>query len=420
MFDYCSERCPQRSEERRGRRLLQNKLIVIYFRGRPELEVNMKRLITKLLIMTMIVTISFAETNIPKIDTLAAIAIEPNSGRILYEKNAFSKRPMASTTKIMTIILAMENGNLEDVVTVSKRAAQIGGSTVDLKVGDKIKLSELLYGLMLNSGNDAGIAVAEHIGGSVENFASMMNNKAIEIGAYNTSFTSPHGLDNPEHYSTAYDMAIITRYALKNPQIAKIVKTIEYNMKFMNGNSKQLRNTNPLLTVYEGTTGVKTGYTGMAGKCLVSSAKRNGMEIIAVTLGSQSSQIRIKDSISILNYCFNNYRLVDLRGFYNEKFEVNVLKGQKKMVRTKCKEEYIVPMKKSEEKEVKLIKKLSDNIYATVEENQDLGSVEFKINDEKLGEIEILADERIKRVDFVGYYIKLLKKFFCIEKYFYL
>lgn len=380
----------------------------------------MKRIVIGLLTVIMICTVSFAESNIPKIDTLSAIVIEPNSGRILYEKNGFSKRPMASTTKIMTIILAVENGNMDDIVTVSKRAAQIGGSTVDLKMGDKIKLSELLYGLMLNSGNDAGIAVAEYIGGSVENFASMMNNKAIEIGAYNTSFTSPHGLDNVEHYSTAYDMAIITRYALKNPKIAKIVKTIEYNMKFIDGKSKNLRNTNPLLTAYEGTTGVKTGYTGMAGKCLVSSVKRNGMEIIAVTLGSQSSQIRIKDSISILNYCFNNYKLMDLREIYIEKIEVDVLKGKKEKVKGKLKNEYIIPIQKKEIKDVKIIKNFSDSIYASVEEDSIIGNIEFKLKDEKLGEIEILSDEEIKRLNFMDYYVKVFKEFCNFEKYFHL
>lgn len=380
----------------------------------------MKKIIIRLISIIMIFTISFAETNTPKIDTLAAIAIEPNSGRILYEKNGFSKRAMASTTKIMTIILAVEEGNLDDIVTVSKRAAQIGGSTVELKVNDKIKLSELLYGLMLSSGNDAGIAIAEHIGGSVEKFASMMNNKAIEIGAYNTSFTSPHGLDNPEHYSTAYDMAIITIYALKNPKVANIVKTVEYDMHFLDGKTKHLRNTNPLLTLYEGTTGVKTGYTGMAGKCLVSSVKRNGMEIIAVTLGSQSSQIRIKDSISILNYCFNNYQLVDLRNLCHEKIEVELLKGRKETIIAKYKNEYMIPMKKSELKEVKIKRIFTDKLYAPVEKEMPLGKIEFKVNNEKIGEIVVVAAEDVKKMSFKEYYIKIFKEFCDIEKYFYL
>lgn len=397
-----------------------NKVATFFLRGRREWEENMKKIVIKIICIIMICTISIAETNIPKIDTLSAIAIEPNSGRILYEKNGFSKRPMASTTKIMTIILALEEGNLNDIVTVSKRAAQVGGSSVDLKINDKIKLSELLYGLMLNSGNDAGIAVAEHIGGSVENFASMMNNKAIELGAYNTSFTSPHGLDNPAHYSTAYDMAIIATYALKNPKIAKIVKTVEYNMQFVDGKSKHLRNTNPLLTMYEGTTGVKTGYTGMAGKCLVSSVKKNGMEVIAVTLGSQSSQIRIKDSISILNYCFNNYQLMDLRDLYKEKIEIDIFKGEKEKISGKYKEEYIVPIQKNEIKDVKIIKNFTDNLYAPINEENYLGSLEFKINDEKLGELEIIADEEIKRLNFIDYYVRLFKEFCNIEKYFHL
>lgn len=378
----------------------------------------MKKIICNLLIVIMIFTVSIAEINIPKIDTLSAIAIETSSGRILYEKNGFSKRAMASTTKIMTIILAMENGTMDDVVTVSKRAAQIGGSSVDLKMNDKIRLSELLYGLMLNSGNDAGVAIAEHIGGSVEEFAIMMNKKAIEIGAYNTSFTSPHGLDNPEHYSTAYDMAIITAYALKNSRIAKIVNTVEYEMHFIDGKSKHLRNTNPLLTLYEGTTGVKTGYTGMAGKCLVTSVKRNGMEVILVTLGSQSSQIRIKDSINILNYCFNNYKLKDLRTLYKEKIKINILKGRRKEIIGAYKEKCIVPIRESEIKDIKIIKKVADKIYAPVKRDATLGSVEFKINDEKLGEIEIIANEDVEKMNFTDYYTKIFSEFCRIEKYF--
>jgi len=181
----------------------------------------------------------------------------------IYEKNAFTKKPMASTTKVMTAIIAIENNELNDIVKVSKKAANTGGSSVHLKQGQEIKLEELLYGLMIASGNDAAVAIAEHTAGSVEEFAKLMNAKAIELGAFNTNFVTPHGLDADGHYSTAYDMAIITRYALKNPTIAKLVSTQSKYMTFLDGTGRSLNNTNALLSSYAGANGVKTGITSM-------------------------------------------------------------------------------------------------------------------------------------------------------------
>ncbi|HHY79044.1 MAG TPA: D-alanyl-D-alanine carboxypeptidase, partial [Thermoanaerobacter sp.] len=191
----------------------------------------------------------------PSISAKAAIVMDQETGRVLYEKNSHEKLPMASTTKIMTLLVALEKGNLNDIVTVSKRAASVGGSSIWLSPGEKIDMESLLYGLMLNSGNDAATAIAEHIGGSVESFVEIMNQKAKEIGAYNTHFVTPSGLDIgiDDHYTTAYDLALITRYAFRYPKFAEIVSTKEKTIPWEGKEwDRYLRNKNKLLWIYEG------------------------------------------------------------------------------------------------------------------------------------------------------------------------
>ncbi|MHB8063646.1 MAG: D-alanyl-D-alanine carboxypeptidase family protein, partial [Ruminiclostridium sp.] len=216
---------------------------------------------------------------IPRISAGAAIVLDTVSGRVLYEKNAYTRRSIASTTKIMTAIVAIENGNDDEEVIVSKRAATISGSQVNIKEGKTYKLGDLMYAMMLRSGNDAAIAIAEHVGGSVEAFAEMMNRKAAEIGATNTNFVTPHGLDDPQHYSTAYDLALITQYALKIEKFCKIVGTKNSTFE---GNG--ISNTNEMLSLYPGADGVKTGYTGQAGRCLVTSVTKNNWKVVSVVL----------------------------------------------------------------------------------------------------------------------------------------
>lgn len=186
------------------------------------------------------------ETNVPAINSKSAIVIDRESKRILYSKNADEKRAMASTTKIMTCLIALENSKLDEVICVSKNAAQVGGSRLGLSAGDKITMIDLLYGLMLCSGNDAAAQIAETLGNGYEGFANLMNKKANEIGLKNTHFVTPHGLDNDDHYTTAYELAILTDYALNNKKFAEIVskktKTI-----LINGKQRQLNNTNELL-----------------------------------------------------------------------------------------------------------------------------------------------------------------------------
>lgn len=236
----------------------------------------------------------------------AAVLLESTSGTVLYAHNEHIHRAPASITKVMTALLALETGRLDDIVRVSKQAAGIHGSSANLFTGQEIRFDDLLYGMLLRSGNDAAVAVAEHLAGSVPEFAQLMNERARELGAVHTNFTNPHGLDQPNHYSTAFDLAMISRVALLYPKFAEIVGTISY---LYNERSITWRNTNRLLWSYAGTEGIKTGTTGKAGPCLAAAASREGMQLITVVLGSSN---RWQDTIRLLEYGFNQFQLVQV------------------------------------------------------------------------------------------------------------
>jgi serine-type D-Ala-D-Ala carboxypeptidase (penicillin-binding protein 5/6) len=248
----------------------------------------LQKLITYVAVFTLFIALtpntSLAKT--PYTAAQTAILMEQDSGRVLYEKRMHQKMRIASITKIMTAILAIESGKFEEDVTVSKRAVYTEGSSIYLKEGEKIKLKHLTYGLMLRSGNDAAVAIAEHVGGSVEGFVYLMNEKAQEIGMRNTYFSNPHGLDDhEEHYSTAYDMALLTQYAMQNELYRKVSSTKKYRAPREGAADNIWGNKNRLLTgIYEYCTGGKTGYTKRAKRTLVTTAEKDEMKLIVVTL----------------------------------------------------------------------------------------------------------------------------------------
>ena len=264
-----------------------------------------------------------------------AVAFDRNSNKVIWGKDENKRTAMASTTKIMTSIIVAENSNLDDIVTISAKAAGTGGSRLGLKKDDKISMRDLLYGLMLRSGNDAAVAIAEHIGGDIPSFAELMNKKAKELNLKDTHFVTPHGLDDPEHYTTAYELAKITDYALENKTIAKVVSTKFYTIN-INGYPKDLSNTNELLGVLNGVVGIKTGFTNNAGRCLVTETKRDNMDIITVVLGADTKKDRTKDSVKLIEYAFANYEIVNIEEKINTEFEnwknINTqrIKGQKR------------------------------------------------------------------------------------------
>ena len=272
-----------------------------------------KKVILGFIIIFLLLTIFPRNSIAIGVSAQTAILIEQESGRILYEKDAHKKMRIASITKIMTAILAIESGKMDEMVTVSERAVKAEGSAVYLQKGEKIKLEDLVYGLMLRSGNDAAVAIAEHVGGSLEGFVVMMNQKAQEIGMTNTEFANPHGLDDHEnHFSTAYDMAILTQYAMGNESYQKISGTETHRSP--NPNEKWERvwgNKNKLLTgLYKYTTGGKTGYTIRAKRTLVSTASKDGFNTIVVTLNDPDDW---QDHMNLHDYAFNNYELVNLK-----------------------------------------------------------------------------------------------------------
>lgn len=259
-------------------------------------------------------------TDEPSINSRAAIIYDRTSGAILFGKNENEKRKMASTTKIMTAIVVLENTNLDNIVTVSSKAAGTGGSRLGLHANDKISVRDLLYGLMLCSGNDAAVALAEYVSGTLQEFATLMNKKSDFLGLTSTHFVTPHGLDNDDHYTTAYELAVITNYALENETFCKYVSTKNYTVS-INGHPKNLSNTNELLGNLNGVYGVKTGFTNGANRCLVTAVKRGNMDIICIVIGADTKKDRTKDSIQLIEYAFNNFEMVNIRDKISTEFD---------------------------------------------------------------------------------------------------
>lgn len=270
---------------------------------------NIKVLLISLILLWPLVFTSWASAEQPTIMGEAAILMDARTGQILYQKNANQKMYPASTTKMLTALIALEQGKLDDLVTVSKEASVTDGSAVWLKEGEQLTLEDLLYALMLNSANDAAVAISQHLAGSVEDFNQIMNKKAKEWGAKNSQFNNPHGLPDEQHYTTAYDLAMVARQAIKNKKFTEISGTKTKTITREDPEDfKYLINHNRLLWNYDGTVGIKTGYTSVAQQCIVAAAQRDGRVLIAVVLKTQGQNIW-RDTTTLLDYGFNNYRL---------------------------------------------------------------------------------------------------------------
>ena len=254
--------------------------------------------------------LSPGEVAVPAISAAAAILVDPATGDVLYEINADQSRPMASTTKVMTAVVVLENASLEDSVTVSAYAGAVGESSAWLDAGEVLTVEQLLYALLLQSANDAAVALAEHVAGSEEAFVGMMNDKARELGLEKTSFANPHGLDEQNHYTSARDLAAIACYAMDIPKFREIVATQSYEIPWPgHPYPRVLENHNKLLKLYEGANGIKTGYTAGAGKCLAASSQRDGRELVSVILDGGDSYW--DQTISLMDYGYNYFTPVE-------------------------------------------------------------------------------------------------------------
>ena len=345
----------------------------------------------------------------------SSIVMDVNTKRILYSNNAAVKLPMASTTKIMTVLLAIENGDLNDTVTVSKNASRQEGSSVYLKEGEKIRLDDLLYCVMLRSGNDAAVAVAEHISGSVEDFARLMNNRAIAAGAKNTNFVNPHGLPDDNHYTTSYDLALITSEALKNKVFAEIVKTKKHTVTELLDEKKYLENKNKMLWQYPGGDGVKTGYTGKAGQCLVSSATKEDWQILSVVLNCNDIW---KGSTELLNYGFGNYENKKIVDKNKVIINVDIIKGKEKQIQIIPEEDLYAPLKKIQEgyEKIDYIKKLPEEIKAPVKKDTKAGILEIYADKHLLGQVELIYNNDVESSDLFYHLKNIMDNFLLGQK----
>ncbi|MFY0757754.1 D-alanyl-D-alanine carboxypeptidase family protein [Metabacillus dongyingensis] len=370
--------------------------------------------------ITAIVLIFFLLISVPRhssaemgVSARSAILIEQESGRVLFEKDAHTKRRIASITKIMTAILAIESGKMDEKATVSNRAIHTEGSAVYLQEGEKIKLEDLVYGLMLRSGNDAAVAIAEHVGGSVEGFVHLMNQKAAEIGMMNTEFANPHGLDDHEnHYSSAYDMAILTRYAMENPIYQKISGTKVHRAPNPNEQWDRVwRNKNKLLTsLYEYSTGGKTGYTKRAKRTLVSTAQKDGMNLVAVTIDASDDW---NDHIGMFNMAFSKYNLFKIK----DSGTLKNIKVKDKIYKNKLfiKRDVFFPLTEEEEDTLRInvsLLKPEKNWDDPEDVPNVVGKITIIVEDERVDEVPVYYDNGLTTKPDATLFEKLRKLFF--------
>ena len=371
-------------------------------------------LIMAILIAIMPMNLSFAnEDNAPlSVSSKSAILMDVGSGQILYEKNAHDKLPPASVTKVMTMLLiceALDSGKitLDDSVQISENAASMGGSQIFLEAGEVQKVDTLLKGIAVASANDGCVAMAEYIGGSVESFVEMMNAKAKELNMNDTNFVNTNGLPVDTHYTSAHDIAIMSRELLKHDVISKYLTTW---MDQVVVGKKQitvgLANTNKLIKHYQGATGVKTGFTQQAKYCLSASPKRGDTHIVAVTLGAETSPERFKDATSLLNFGFANYESVKLCSKNDNIATLTLDKADEQKINLEAKEDLSVLIKKGGNKDFTRKIKVNENPTIPIKKGTNLGYVEIYQGKTLVGKVDLVNTKDIQKAS----YLKMLQR----------
>lgn len=337
-----------------------------------------------------------------------ALLYDATYNKILYEKNINEKIPNASTTKILTAIVAYENSNMNDVVEVSVKAASIGGSKINLRKGDKVKMDSLMKGLLMSSGNDAAIAIAEHVGGSVEEFCNLMNRRAIELGAQNTNFTTPHGLDNAEHYTTLNDLLIFSKYFMQIPYLREIANT-EKTMIKINNYEKELRSTNEMLFLYDGVNGVKTGYTSKAGRCLITSIESGDRTLITMVLGCESKKQRTEETIKLISYGYDNFEVIDIFEKMKKVFEIRVRKALEDKYKLEITGKKKILVAKKEKNDIRYKYEVSEILTAPMKRESLVGKIKVLLNEQIISEIQIKLPSEIKRKDIISFFLEIFQ-----------
>lgn len=345
----------------------------------------------------------------PNVSARAAVVMEQGTHRVLFEQNARERLAMASTTKIMTALVALEYGRLDDVVTVSSRAAGVTGSSIYLKAGETLTLEQLLYGLMLQSGNDAAVAIAEHIGGSVDGFLALMNAKAARIGAVDSHFMSPHGLDKDGHYTTAYDLALITAVAMDNPDFCRIVSTKGIYIPYEGvENGRYVKNKNRILWSYDGANGVKTGYTGDAGRCFVGAAEREGMQLISVVLDCGPM---FEEAAALMDEAFIKYDMVPVVQPHVAFGTVTANEGIQGYVSYGAPQRLVLPLTQEEQARIYTNIKLQAAVDTPVAKGQVIGSGAVMLDGQELVSFPVITLGEDGRRSFMWYIKQILERY---------
>lgn len=342
------------------------------------------------------------------VSALSAVVINADTGNIVYEKSAFAQRAMASTTKIMTALLTIEAGDLDAKFTVDSYAIQVEGTSMGLSQGDIVTRRALLYGILLPSGNDAANAAAVSVSGSMGKFVELMNKKAEELGLVNTHFANPSGLDADGHFTTAYDLAILTKTALENPVFAEICRCADAQVEF--GNPPYLRrlaNSNKMLWQYEGCYGVKTGFTDNARRCLVSAAERRGVKLICVTLNAPDDW---EDHRKMLDYGFEQVKRTEV--VLPSPVTLPVIGGTADKVPLALSDTVILPLSQDEIKSVSFEISTEPFLYSGFEAGKKVGSVEIYLDGEFIRKVDLIAAESVERCDETLDFFEKLFKFF--------
>lgn len=365
-----------------------------------------------------------SNTSLTDLKAKAAILMDCSTGTILLEKNSHEKLPIASITKIMSMLLIMESIDqgiisYDTKVNVSEYSWGFGGSQVWLEPGEVFTVDEMLKAIAIHSANDATVAMAEAIAGSEEAFVGMMNQKARELGMNDTSFLDCSGLTDVGHYSSAHDIAVMSRELLtKHPEITKYTST--WQAKFRDNvpgkKAVSLDNTNKLVRHYKGTVGLKTGYTGAAGHCLSASAVRDSQQLISVVLGEPDSNTRFAESRKLLDYGFANFETVMVNAKDEPVHQVTVKKGLQPVTNAVFKDDVKLLLKKGEKGKIERIIALKDNLTAPVKSGQKIGEVTFVISGNEVGKADLVASSDVQRVSFLKIMYRLMQEWFCMGR----
>ena len=376
------------------------------------MSLTFKTLFLFCLLLCLSISVTYSAP--PAIQAQAAILIDAKTGQILFDKNSRARNAPASTTKVLTAIIAIESGHLDDEVKVSPRAASTAGSSMHLSAGQLISMRELITGLLLRSGNDAAVAIAEHLAGSVENFVILMNHKAELLDASNSHFANPHGLTAPGHYSTAFDLAWIARYALTNPIFSTIVNTKETNIDWLDRRGKEhdqkLKNTNKLLWLLEEADGVKTGTTNQAGPCLIASATRGNQKLIAVVLHDHS---RWYDAMQLLKYGFDSFELVEFANKNDVLCSLPVEGGLSSIIDAVVDSTASLVVAAADYENVTVSVDLPEKIKAPVYQGQKIGEIIFFVGQKAVKTVDITSgqtiDEKTNSKIFLHYLLRTFR-----------